>query len=61
MKGLMNIFKSICTFAAMIFIALRACEVISWDWYLVLSPYIIYDIVAILSFAIKGAVIHDRP
>lgn len=30
-------------------------EVISWDWYWVLSPYIIYDVLAILAFAIKGA------
>lgn len=55
MKDLMNIFKSLCAFLAMIFVALRACEVISWDWYWVLSPYIIYEVVVILSYAIKGA------
>lgn len=59
MKELMNIFRSTCAFVAIIFIALRACEVISWDWYWVLGPYIIYEVVLILSYAIKGAGIDD--
>lgn len=40
-----------------IFITLRACDVIDWEWYWVLSPSVISLIIGILGLAFVGAAV----
>lgn len=45
-KKLMTILKSVVYYMTLLFIALRACDVIDWPWWAVLSPTI-----AVLAFS----------
>ena len=49
-KGL----KNICDFLTMLFCTLRACDVIDWPWFLVMSPIFISWIITIAALVIAG-------
>ena len=49
-KGL----KSLCYFLTILFCALRACDVIDWPWFLVMSPIFISWIITIAVLVIAG-------
>ena len=38
-----------------VFCALRACDVITWKWYWVLSPMIISELIGLLALIVAGA------
>lgn len=44
----------------LVFIALRACDVIDWPWWCVLAPTIAAYAVAVLLLTIVGAVYADE-
>jgi len=39
----------------MLFCALRACDVIAWKWYWVVSPLIASEIIGIIALVFAGA------
>ena len=49
-KGL----KSLCYLLTILFCALRACDVIDWPWFLVMSPIFISWVIAIAALVIAG-------
>lgn len=49
-KGL----KNLCCFLTMLFCTLRACDVIDWPWFLVMSPIFILWIITIAALVIAG-------
>ena len=51
-----NLVGSIANTLTVIFLALRACDVITLAWYLVLSPKIAALVLAVLMLAFAGAV-----
>ena len=46
--------KNICYFLTMLFCTLRACDVIDWPWFLVMSPIFISWIITIAALVIAG-------
>ena len=38
-----------------VFVTLRACDVITWEWYWILSPYTLVLVSILIAYAIKGA------
>lgn len=49
-KGLNNL----CYFLTMLFCTLRACDIIDWPWFLVMSPIFISWIIGIAALVIAG-------
>lgn len=47
-KGCGNIVSAISKWTTLVFLALRACDVIDWEWYWILSPSLIAVIMGIL-------------
>ena len=54
-NGCAKVLSAISRCTTTVFISLRACDVIDWNWYWVLSPFLITAILGILGFAVKGA------
>ena len=54
-KGCGNIVSAISKWTTLVFLALRACDVINWEWYWILSPSLIAVIMGILGLALAGA------
>lgn len=54
-KSCGTIVSSISKWTTLVFLALRACDVIDWAWYWVLSPSLIAVIMGILGLALAGA------
>lgn len=54
-KSCGTVVSSISKYTTLVFLALRACDVIDWAWYWVLSPTIITIIAGILGLALAGA------
>ena len=50
-----KIIGTLSKWTTIVFITLRACDVIDWEWYWVLSPSVISIIISILGFAVLGA------
>lgn len=48
--------KKVAELMQIVFIVLRACDVVSWPWYVVLSPLFAYAAWLILCAAICGVV-----
>lgn len=46
--------KKVAELMQIVFIVLRACDVVSWPWYVVLSPLFAYAALLILCAAICG-------
>lgn len=46
--------KAILRYMTLVFVTLRACDVIDWAWYVVLSPVIALLTVALICCAILG-------
>lgn len=46
----------LCYLLTLVFCALRACDVITWKWYWVLSPIFASEIIGIIALLIAGAV-----
>lgn len=46
--------KKVAELMQIVFIVLRACDVVSWPWYVVLSPLFVYAAWLILCAAICG-------
>ena len=51
-----KVVKKVLDLLQIVFIALRACDVVSWPWYVVLSPLFTYAAWLILCAAICGVV-----
>lgn len=49
-KGL----KNLCYFLTILFCTLRACDVIDWPWFLVMSPIFISWIIGIVALVVAG-------
>ena len=47
-------YSNFCYFLTMLFCALRACDVIDWPWFLVMSPIFISWIITIAALVIAG-------
>ena len=45
---------NLCLFLTMLFCALRACDVATWNWYWVISPILISKIIGIVSMIVSG-------
>lgn len=43
-------------FLTMLFCALRACDVITWKWYWVMSPLFAHEIIGIIGLIVVGAI-----
>lgn len=46
----------LCYFLTMLFCALRACDVITWKWYWVMSPLFASEIIGIIALIVAGAI-----
>lgn len=49
-----NWLANLSKFLTMLFCVLRACDVIDWQWYWVISPTIIAWAIALVMFALAG-------
>lgn len=49
-----KVVKTLLTYMTLLFLALRACDVISWPWWCVLSPVIIPLVVYVAPSGIIG-------
>ena len=49
-----RVVKKVAELMQIVFIVLRACDVVSWPWYVVLSPLFVYAAWLILCAAICG-------
>lgn len=49
-----KVVKKVLDLLQIVFIVLRACDVVSWPWYVVLSPLFVYAAWLILCAAICG-------
>lgn len=49
-----KVVKKVAELMQIVFIVLRACDVVSWPWYVVLSPLFVYAAWLILCAAICG-------
>ena len=47
---------NLCYFLTMLFCALRACDVITWKWYWVMSPLFASEIIGIIALIVAGAI-----
>lgn len=56
-KSCGTVISSISKWTTLVFLALRACDVIDWAWYWVLSPSLIALIMGILGLALAGAAV----
>lgn len=54
-KGCANVLSTISKWTALVFLTLRACDVIDWAWYWILSPIFIVIVLGIAGYAVKGA------
>ena len=45
----------LCYFLTALFCALRACDVITWKWYCVISPLLALEFIGIFALIIAGA------
>lgn len=46
-------FKETCYFLTILFCVLRACEIITWSWFWVMSPIFISWIIGVLFITIR--------
>lgn len=46
---------NLCQFLSMLFCTLRACNVITWKWYWIMSPLFILEIICVVALIIVGA------
>lgn len=46
--------KELCYFLTILFCALRACNVIGWAWYWIMSPIFVSWVIGILLLAVAG-------
>ena len=53
-KSLSEFLRTLGPILTLVFVSLRACDVVLWNWFWVLSPLIICEIMVILLYAIKG-------
>lgn len=49
-----NVVNNLLNYATIVLIALRACDVIAWSWYIVLSPIIAKFALLLVSFIVVG-------
>ena len=54
-KGCANVLSTISKWTALVFLTLRACDIIDWAWYWILSPIFIVVALGIAGYAVKGA------
>lgn len=59
-KSCGTVISSISKWTTLVFLALRACDVIDWAWYWVLSPSLIALIIGILGLALAGAAVANE-
>lgn len=59
-KSSSNIFSTIVgyisSFLTMLFITLRACDIINWNWYWVMSPFLIPLSISIICVCVVGII-----
>lgn len=55
-KKWQTLVRSVVYYTTLLFVALRACDVIDWPWWCVLSPTIAVLVVAALALIIVGSV-----
>lgn len=59
-KSVNNIFSTIVgyvtSFLTILFITLRACDIIHWSWYWVISPFLISLIISIIGVCVVGII-----
>ena len=48
--------SELCYFLAVLFCALRACDIISWKWYWIMSPIFISWGLGVLFLALAGVI-----
>lgn len=46
----------LCHFLTMLFCVLRACDVITWKWYWVMSPLFVSEILGIIALIVAGVI-----
>ena len=46
----------LCYILTMLFCALRACDIITWKWYWVMSPIFISEIIGVIFLIIAGVI-----
>lgn len=54
-KNCGTVISAISKWTTLVFLTLRACDIIDWAWYWVLSPSLIAIILGILGLALAGA------
>lgn len=47
---------NLCYFLTMLFCVLRACDVITWKWYWVMSPLFVSELISIIALIVGGAI-----
>ena len=48
--------KEVCNFLTILFCSLRACGVINWKWYWVMSPIFVSWILVLISLILMGCI-----
>lgn len=48
--------KETCYFLTILFCALRACEIIDWNWFWIMSPIFFSWIIALILLAVAGII-----
>lgn len=51
-----KVVHDLCFFLTMLFCVLRACDVITWKWYWVMSPLFASEIIGIIALIVAGAI-----
>lgn len=46
----------LCYFLTMLLCVLRACDVITWKWYWVMSPLFVSELIGIIALIVAGAI-----
>lgn len=54
-KNCGTVISDISKWTTLVFLTLRACDIIDWAWYWVLSPSLIAIVLGILGLALAGA------
>ncbi len=50
-----NAIRNFCNFLTILFCVLRACDVITWEWYWVMSPYFVCWMIGVILLIVAGA------
>ncbi|MBP3673325.1 MAG: hypothetical protein J6J18_05795 [Oscillospiraceae bacterium] len=48
--------RNLSNLLTLLFCALRSCDVITWEWYWVISPLIISEVIGIIALIVAGAI-----